>query len=427
MKTYFFSKLSADKISKLCARSAVDFSQIFPIVDDIQKEILSRGDAAIRDFTEKFDGVRLEDFSVSVSEFLAAEKKVKSDLKKAISVAAKNIQKFHEKTAPKNSEKIETTAGVFCWRKFCAIEKVGIYIPGGSAPLFSTLLMLAIPAKIAGVKNVFCATPPQKNGKIAPEILVAAKIAGVKNIFKMGGAHAIFALANGTKKIPKVDKIFGPGNAFVTAAKMRISEKCAIDMPAGPSEVLVVADENSRADFVAADLLSQCEHGADSQSVAVVFSSKKADEILAEMAVQIKSLPRRKIVEKSLQNSFFVICENENDAIKFTNFYAPEHLILHLKSSENFSQKIQNAGSVFVGEFSPESAGDYASGTNHTLPTSGFARAFSGVSVESFGKWISFQKLSRAGLSNLAPTIEKMAIAEGLLAHKNAVSIRLKK
>ena len=425
MKTYILSSLSETELTALCARGQVDFSRIFPIVDEIERDILARGDAAIRDCTEKFDGVFLEDFWVSDAEFATAEQSVDPELKTAIETAARNIRFFHEKTAPKNSEKIETSPEVVCWREFRALDSAGIYIPGGNAPLFSTLLMLAIPAQIAGVKNIVAATPPQKDGSVAPEILYAAKICGISKILKIGGSQAIFALAHGTKTISKVDKIFGPGNGFVTAAKMRVSQKVAIDMPAGPSEVLVIANDAARADFVAADLLSQAEHGADSQSVLLTFSEGKKEEILREVTAQLDFLPRKEIAEKALQNSFCLVCNEMNSALDFSNRYAPEHLILHCKNEAEIISEIKNAGSVFCGAFSPESVGDYASGTNHTLPTSGFARSFSGVSVESFGKWISFQRLSQKGLTELAPTVEKMAEREGLFAHKNAVSIRL--
>ena len=425
MKCFSFSDLSLEKIQELCTRSAVDFSQITPIVQDIEQEICSRGDEALQEYTKKFDGVSLQNFLLSKEERDRLAEKTSKKLQKAITEAAKNIEYFHRETAPQNSQKIETTKGVTCWKNFSPINSVGLYVPGGTAPLFSTVLMLGIPAKIAKCPQVILCTPPQKDGNIASEICFAAKLLGIDRIFRLGGSQAIFAMAQGTAQIPKVDKIFGPGNAFVTAAKMQVSSQVAIDMPAGPSEVLVIADENSNTTFVASDLLSQAEHGADSQAVLLCTSAQKIEEILQEVQKQLQKLPRKEIAKKSLQNSFALLCENKKQALSFSNRYAPEHLILSFENFEEILPEIQNAGSVFCGSYSPESVGDYASGTNHTLPTSGFAKNFSGVSVESFGKWISFQEVTKEGIQTLGKIVENMAEAEGLDAHKNAISFRL--
>ena len=436
MKKYFYADLSTEKIRELCARSGIDVSKIEKIVHEIETNISKNGDDEIRNLTEKFDGVRLENFAVSQKDFENASNLIDENFKTAIKIAAKNIRKFHEKSADKNiSAKIETTTGVECWRESRAIETVGLYIPGGTAPLFSTILMTAIPAQIAGVSKIILCTPPNKKfeqtGFVAPEILWTAKFLELEfeNIFRIGGAQAIFSMADGTAQIPKVDKIFGPGNAFVMAAKSAVSPRVAIDMPAGPSEVLIVADQNSNAEFVAADALSQLEHGPDSQTVLIIFgknSEKKSDEILNKIFDQNEKLPRREIAKKSLKNSFILIAENFDDAIEFSNIYAPEHLILNIKNADKILSKIKNVGSVFVGENACESFGDYASGTNHILPTSGFAKSFSGVSVNSFLKKITFQKVSNLGLKNLGPTVEILADREDLFAHKNAISIRLK-
>ncbi|MDP2104025.1 MAG: histidinol dehydrogenase, partial [Candidatus Gracilibacteria bacterium] len=363
-------------------------------------------------------------FRVSEAEIDEADQYIDDDLKKAIAIATENIYAFHERQRPKDLEPEETSKGVYCWRQFRPIEKVGLYIPGGTAPLFSTLIMLAVPAIIVGCRDIKICTPVNKDGKVAPEVLYTAKTLGIRNIFKIGGAQAIFAMGYGTEQVDKVDKIFGPGNAYVTEAKMRISKTCAIDMPAGPSEVLVIADEKANARYVAADLLSQCEHGPDSQSVLVSNCRNKIREILSECQAQLQNLPRKEIAKKSLQNSFALLVDNMDEAIRISNDYAPEHLILQMQSWKQYVNKIINAGSVFCGEYAPESAGDYGSGTNHTLPTGGFARSNSGIGLESFGKWITFQELTREGLQNIGPSIEKMASSEGLEAHKNAVSVR---
>ena len=363
---------------------------------------------------------------VSEKEMEEAQTLVSQELKLAITQAAQNIRNFH---ASQVEEKkiIETTDGVFCWRENRAIENIGIYIPGGTAPLFSTVLMLGIPANIAGCKNMILCSPPDKNGKINPAILFAAKLVGIKTIFKVGGSQAIAALTLGTETIPKVDKIFGPGNQYVTAAKqLALSYRVAIDIPAGPSEVLVIADETSIPAFVAADLLSQAEHGADSQVILLSTSESVASQIQIEIEKQLTELSRKDIAKAALQNSKSVILSSVDEATDLSNYYAPEHLILSIENAENLSGKITNAGSVFLGNYSPESAGDYASGTNHTLPTNGYARNYSGVSLDSFIKKVTFQNITKTGIKNIGKTIELMAEAEELSAHKNAVSIRLK-
>ncbi len=416
-------------LQDLCKRSGINYEKVFAIITEIEKNIIKNGDNELKALTEKFDGVKLDNFLVSSEEILSAVKNIEGEkpkLLKAIEQAFMNITKFHKAQKRLSSDKIETMEGVECWQEFRPIEKVGLYIPGGTAPLFSTLLMLAIPAKIAGCKQIVLCTPPQKDGTVHPAILLTAKIAGVSEIYKIGGSQAIFAMSHGTETIPKVDKIFGPGNAFVTAAKLKISGRTAIDMPAGPSEVLVLSDETGNPEFIASDLLSQAEHGVDSQAVLVTTSEEVARKTLLEIEKQLLSLPRSEVAKKSLESSFIVVCETREEAVEISNEYAPEHLILHTKDWEDLLPRIVNAGSVFCGEYACESAGDYASGTNHTLPTSGFAKNFSGVSVESFGKWITFQHLTKQGLENLGDTIEIMAHEEGLDAHKNAVVVRRK-
>ena len=423
-----FKRFSKDfMLEDLCERSAIDYDSVLEVVSIIEKGIVKGGDEELRRLTKKFDGVQIESLLVTKSEILRAEGKVTKKLKTAIQKAAKNIKKFHVQQVMGNLPKTETSKGVKCWQEFRAIEKIGLYIPGGTAPLFSTLLMLAIPAKIAGCKKVVVCTPPQKDESINPAILVTAKIVGISEIYKVGGAQAIFAMSQGTETILKVDKIFGPGNSFVTAAKMKISKQTAIDMPAGPSEVLVVADKNAKAEYIASDLLSQAEHGEDSQVVLVTTSENLVREVLKELTQQLDDLPRKDVAKKSLKSSFIVVVDSLGKALEVSNKYAPEHLILHIDSWKKYLTDISNAGSVFCGGNTPESAGDYASGTNHTLPTSGFARSFSGVSVESFGKRITFQSISKKGIRNLGETIKVMAEAEDLMAHKNAVSVRLKR
>lgn len=395
--------------------------RVLPILQKVEKE----GDAALREFALTFDRVNIDSIEVSIEEIQDAVNQIPLDLREAMNVASNNIRLFHEKqlTAP---EKIETTSGVVCWRKSVGIEKVGLYIPGGTAPLFSTVLMLAIPAKIAGCREIVLCSPPGNDGKIHPAILYAAHISGNTRIFKAGGAQAVAAMAYGTESIPKVHKIFGPGNQYVMAAKQLVSKtNVAIDMPAGPSEVAVMADESANPAFVAADLLSQAEHGNDSQVVLLTNSKTVLLNVKAEVEAQVKLLSRQGFASKALDNSKLILLNNLDEAMDMMNVYAPEHLILQTDNAEILAEKVINAGSVFIGHFTPESAGDYASGTNHTLPTNGYAAAYSGVSVDSFVKKITFQQISAEGLQNIGPVIETMAAAEMLDAHKNAVTLRL--
>lgn len=424
MKTY----LNPDKAlwREILQRPLLDVSGLYETVQTVLTEIKESGDQALQKFTQKFDGVNLENFRLSETKLAEAENHISPGLKKAIELASANIEKFHAAQKPK-IRKVETMPGVICWQKPVAIEKVGLYIPGGTAPLFSTVLMLAIPARIAGCKEIVLCTPPGKNGKIHPAILFAAKFAGVKKVFKLGGVQAIGAMAYGTETVPKVHKIFGPGNQYVTAAKQLVSmNEVAIDMPAGPSEVMVVADETSNPAFVASDLLSQAEHGADSQVILVANSQDLIEQVKNEISRQLEKLPRKEFAKKSLENSVLIVMENEQETVDLINEYAPEHLILSTKNYTELAEKVTNGGSVFLGNFTPESTGDYASGTNHTLPTNGWARSYSGVNLDSFLKKITFQEISGDGLKSIGPAIETMAAAEGLEAHKNAVSLRLK-
>ena len=416
-----------NKWNEYLARPTLDFEKIEEIVKPILFEVKSNGDRALRDFTKKFDLVDLEDLKVSEIEILDSPFKLEKPLKEAISMAYDNIKLFH--AAQQTSvEKIQTMEGVNCWRKSVPIQKVGLYIPGGTAPLFSTVLMLGIPAEIAGCKEIILCSPAGKNGEINPAILYAANLVGIKKIFKVGGAQAIAAMAYGTESIPNVNKIFGPGNQYVTAAKQLITrEGIAIDMPAGPSEVAVYADEHCDIDFVAADLLSQAEHGPDSQVILVSEYEHVLEKVKLAVDEQLKFLPRKEIAKEALKHSRFFCVYNQSEAIDLLNEYAAEHLILAIENAEKVSDKIINAGSVFLGNYSPESVGDYASGTNHTLPTNGYAKAYSGVSVDSFIKKITFQHLSKEGLKNIASTVEIMAKAEGLDAHANAVKVRREK
>lgn len=424
MKTYINPKKNT--WPELLKRPLFDVSDLYSKVQLILNDIKTNGDTALKKYTAQFDGIELDSFKVSAAEILEAEKIIDEELKMAIRLASNNIRKFHE--SQKSEPKITTTMpGVLCWQKPVAIEKVGLYIPGGTAPLFSTVLMLAIPAQIAGCKQIVLCSPPDKKGKIHPAILYAAKQSGVTQIYKLGGVQAIGAMAYGTQTVPKTYKIFGPGNQFVTAAKQLVSmNNVSIDMPAGPSEVLVVANETSNPAFVASDLLSQAEHGADSQVVLVANNKEVVEKVSLEMENQLELLPRKLIAKKALDNSISIVQEKLNEQIELINEYAPEHLILSLENYTEFSDKITNAGSVFLGGFTPESAGDYASGTNHTLPTNGWARSYSGVNLDSFIKKITFQEISKEGLKNIGPAIEKMAAAEQLYAHKNAVTLRLK-
>jgi histidinol dehydrogenase len=423
MKTYI--NPAKEIWPELLARPLFDVSELYDRVQFILDDIRQRGDEALQDFTLKFDGVQLDSFLVSAEEIDSAETRVNNELKEAISLASENIRKFHSIQIPP-IKKTETTSGVVCWQKAVPIEKVGLYIPGGLAPLFSTVLMLAIPAQIAGCKEIVLCSPPDKSGEIHPAILYAAKVSGVSKIFKLGGVQAIAAMALGTGTVPKTHKIFGPGNQYVMAAKQLVSmNDVAIDMPAGPSEVLVVADNTSNPAFVASDLLSQAEHGPDSQVVLVADTVSVIEKVKAEIEIQLENLPRKNIARKALSNSNLIVLENQADQIDFINRYAPEHLIISTSNYFEVAEKITNAGSVFLGNYTPESAGDYASGTNHTLPTNGWARSYSGVNLESFMKKITFQEISPEGLKSIGPAIEKMAVAEHLDAHKNAVTLRL--
>lgn len=418
--------LEEGKWEQYLQRPAFDASSLHNKVKNILQDVKQNGNTALKKYAEQFDGVCLNEFAVSQKEIDEAIKQVDENLKEAIAIAAKNIRLFHERQLAQK-EIIQTMPGIFCWRKSVAIDKVGLYIPGGSAPLFSTILMLAIPANIAGCKEIIMCSPPGKNGKLNAAIIYAAHVVGITKIYKIGGVQAIAAMAYGTESIEKVYKIFGPGNQYVTCAKQLIQQDgIAIDMPAGPSEVCVLADESANISFVAADLLSQAEHGADSQVLLITTNERLAGEIKIEIEQQLQQLPRKDIAEKALQNSKIILVENINEAIKIANEYAPEHLIICCVNDEKIAEKITNAGSVFLGNFSPESVGDYASGTNHTLPTNGFANAYSGVSVDSFVKKITFQKLTQQGLQQIGKTVQLMAEAEGLQAHANAVTIRLK-
>ena len=424
MKQFKYPNISDWK--SLCERPLQNRENLAEQVKSVFDEVKNNGDKALKFYTEKFDNVDLNDLKVSESEIEEAKNLVSDELKSAIKTASENIRKFHSFQA-EEKKIIETTEGVFCWRESRAIENIGIYIPGGTAPLFSTVLMLGIPANIAGCQNIALCSPPDNDGRINPAILFTADLIGIKNIYKIGGSQAIAGLTFGTETIPKVDKIFGPGNQYVTSAKQLAQNYgIAIDIPAGPSEVLVIADETSIPSFVASDLLSQAEHGTDSQVILLSNSERIIDEIDIEIEKQLANLPRKEIAEIALQNSQSILLNSIDEAIEFSNSYAPEHLILAIENAENYTSQITNAGSVFLGNFSPESAGDYASGTNHTLPTNGFAKNYSGVSLDSFVKKITFQNITKKGIQNIGKTIELMAEAEELIAHKNAVSVRLK-
>lgn len=410
----------------LLKRPTQTVDDIETVVNVIFKDVKKNGDTAIKQYTAKFDKVTLESNSVSELEIEEAIKSVPENLKNAIKQAKKNIEAFH--LAQKTTKVyVETTKGVACWQEKRPIQKVGLYIPGGTAPLFSTVLMLAVPAQIAGCKDVVLCSPPNKQGKLAPEILFAAQLCGVTKIIKVGGIQAIAGLTLGTETIPQVYKIFGPGNQYVTVAKQLATKfGVAIDMPAGPSELLVVADKYANASYIASDLLSQAEHGVDSQVILVCTSKNKINEVANEIEKQLSVLPRKVIAEKAINNSRLIYVENDKIALELINEYGPEHFIICTENEDFYVNGVINAGSVFIGDFTPESAGDYASGTNHTLPTNGFSKAYSGVNLDSFLKSMTFQKISKEGLLNIGETIELMAEAEGLQAHKNAVSIRLK-
>ena len=411
--------------SALLQRPAMDHSMLEAAVLEVLNNVKQNGDKALVEFTQRFDGVLLKNIKVSDVEIAAAEQELTTELKAAIAQAKENIERFHAAQV-QPVVKVETMPGVQCWRKSIGIEKVGLYIPGGSAPLFSTVLMLGIPAVLAGCREIILCTPPGKDGNIHPAVLYAAKVAGITQVYKAGGAQAIAAMAYGTETIPSVYKIFGPGNQYVTCAKQLIQrDGIAIDMPAGPSEVCVLADETANAAYVAADLLSQAEHGPDSQVLLVSTTVQIAEQVIREVNLQLNDLQRKSIAIKALENSKAIIVENINEAMELINTYAPEHLIISCANDEAVAELVVNAGSVFLGNYSPESVGDYASGTNHTLPTNGYAKAYSGVSVDSFVKKITYQKLSLQGLKIIASTVISMAEAEGLQAHANAVRKRI--
>jgi len=411
--------------ASLLTRPTFDSTSLFDTVQKILDEVRTSGDKAVMKFTKQFDKVELSQLEVTKEEMHEAELLVSSNLKQAIEMARRNIWKFHSEQQQDLPE-IQTSPGVFCWQKAIAIQKVGLYVPGGTAPLFSTVLMLGIPAQIAECQEIVLCTPPNKEGKIHPAVLYAAKVAGIHRIFKIGGTQAIAAMAYGTETVPKVYKIFGPGNQYVTAAKQLVSLRdVAIDMPAGPSEVEVIADDSANPAFVAADLLSQAEHGVDSQSILITVSEKLVDLVLEQVELQVEQLPRKELARKSLKNSKIIVVKTLEEAVEMTNEYAPEHLIISTRYYMGVAANIVNAGSVFLGNYTPESAGDYASGTNHTLPTNGYAKAYSGVNLDSFIRKVTFQQITQEGLTNLSNAIILMAESEELQAHSNAVKVRL--
>lgn len=423
---YLINNPDRSQWAELLKRPTLNTENLFDTVRGIINRVRAEGDVAVLALEEQFDKVKLTSLAVSAEEWQEAETLLSDELKAAIRLAKQNIETFHA-AQRFEGKKVETQPGVACWQKAVAIEKVGLYIPGGTAPLFSTVLMLAIPAKIAGCREIVLCTPPGRNGKVHPAVLFAAQVAGVDKVFKAGGVQAIASMAYGTESIPKVYKIFGPGNQYVTAAKQLVSLRdVAIDMPAGPSEVEVLADETANPTFVAADLLSQAEHGVDSQAVLITTSAALQQAVKAEVERQLALLPRKEIAEKSLENSKLIVVNSMDEAIEMTNAYAPEHLIVETANYMEVAEKVVNAGSVFLGSLTPESAGDYASGTNHTLPTNGYAKAYSGVSLDSFIRKITFQEILPEGLRRIGPAIEVMAANEQLDAHKNAVTERLK-
>lgn len=409
----------------LISRPERDYTELHGIVGKVLNDVKAHGDEAVKRYTEQFDHVKTEHLEVTPEEFAEAKQLVDLPLKQAIEMARRNIWKFHSEQLHE-LEHIQTSPEVECWQKYVGIEKVGLYVPGGTAPLFSTVLMLGIPAQIAECREIVLCTPPCQGGKVHPAVLYAAKVAGVHRVFKIGGVQAIGAMAYGTETVPKVYKIFGPGNQFVTAAKQLVSLKdTAIDMPAGPSEVEILADETAVPAFVAADMLSQAEHGTDSQAVLITISEELIEPVKEQIELQLAQLPRKNIAEKALESSKIILMHNIEEAVELTNEYAPEHLIISTRYYWGVADAITNAGSVFLGNYTPESAGDYASGTNHTLPTNGYAKAYNGVNIDSFLRKITFQHITRNGLLNLGNAIEIMAEHEGLTAHKNAVEIRL--
>lgn len=428
LKVYTFGDLDQNQINNLCMRNTDRDNTIKAVVEEILKEVKLKGDASLIRFAEKFDGIRIDKLFIDREEIDQLADSVTDTEKQALGIAYNNIKKFHESQVLRE-EKIETSKGVVCWREQRPIEKVGLYIPGGTAVLPSTFLMLGVPAKLAGCTKIVVCSPPQKNGKVNAYLAFCAQLLGIDKIYITGGAQAIAAMAYGTETIPKVDKIFGPGNQYVTMAKTMVQSESqtAIDMPAGPSEVLIIADETARPVYLAADLLAQAEHGPDSQAVLLSDSSRIIEETIIELSRQLALLPRAEIAAKSIANSYAVLTADLEEAMAFSNMYAPEHLILATRDWKSLSPEVINAGSVFLGHLTPESAGDYASGTNHTLPTSGYAKAYSGVSLDSFVKKITFQHISREGIENLGPSVEILAGMEGLHAHKNSVSVRLVK
>ena len=425
MKIYKYP--TQEELPALLKRPVRDASQLNATVAAVLADIKAKGDAAVKEYEEKFDHVSLQNLAVTEAEMQEAEGLVNADLKAALEQAHKNIEKFHA-SQKFQAERVQVTDGVECWQKSVPIQKVGLYIPGGTAPLFSTVLMLATPAKIAGCEEIVLCTPPARDGKVTPAILVAARIAGVNRIYKIGGVQAIGAMAYGTESVPKVYKIFGPGNQFVMCAKQQVSlHDVAIDMPAGPSEVEVLADETSNPVFVAADLLSQAEHGVDSQVLLVTKSEEIIDKVQNEVERQLALLPRNEIATQALQYSKILLVHNDEEMMAVTNMYAPEHLIIETKNYMELSEKVINAGSVFLGSLTPESAGDYASGTNHTLPTNGYAVAYNGVNLDSYNRKVTFQHITEEGIRSIGRTVELMAEAEGLDAHRNAMTVRMKK
>ncbi len=406
-------------------RPSFDLEELMGSVTEIINEVRKNGDEALRFYTEKFDKIKIEDIAVSSIDIAAAKYEIEDNLKSALDIARANIELFHEKQMPQKIT-CDTTPGVKVWQQAKPIEKVGLYIPGGTAPLLSTVLMLGIPAKLAGCSEIIICTPPDKEGKVDPAILYTASLLDISKIYKIGGAQAIAAMAYGTETVPKVYKIFGPGNQFVTAAKMKVSlDKTAIDMPAGPSELAIIADKTSDPAYVASDLLSQAEHGEDSQVLLITRDEEIIDKIQSEIDKQIKDLPRRELARKSLGNSKFILLKNDNEILALVNEYAPEHLIIITQNYNEMVEGITNAGSVFLGQYTPESAGDYASGTNHTLPTNGAAKAYSGVNLTSFMKKITYQEITKYGLFNIGPSVERIARAEDLEAHRRAIEIRM--
>ncbi|MBO9620813.1 MAG: histidinol dehydrogenase [Niabella sp.] len=421
----FYKYPSSELWPGICRRPVQDAQQILPVVSGIVKDVQLKGDAALRAFAERFDGVNLSELAVTAAEIQEAATAIAPQLKKALKQAKRNIETFHrsQKEAVKKTTPLK---GIACWRESRPVEKVGLYIPGGSAPLFSTVLMLGLPARIAGCKEVILCTPCNKESKVHPAVLYAASLCGITKIFKVGGAQAIAAMAYGTESVPQVFKIFGPGNQYVTVAKQLVQNQVAIDMPAGPSEVLVIADTTAQPDFVAADLLAQAEHGPDSQVILISTNAALIKKTERAIAQQLAVLPRNTIAARALEHARFILVRNIQQAVTLSNFYAPEHLILACKVNAQLLKSITTAGSVFIGNYSPESVGDYASGTNHTLPTNGHAAAYSGVSLDSFYKKITFQQLSAQGLQAIAGTVTTMAEAEGLQAHANAVTVRMR-